>query len=49
MKEPTEKDFLHYTGSHIPRVIRLVWTILILFSVYYIAKYAWPNLLEALK
>lgn len=39
-----EKEFLQYQGSKIPRVIRFVWTILIAFSLYYLMKYALPDL-----
>lgn len=43
--ESSEKDFLVYTGNKIPRIIRLAWTVLILFCIYYLAKYSWPDLL----
>lgn len=41
-----EKDYLVYTGNKVPRVIRLVWTAIILFGAYYLMVYAWPDLKE---
>lgn len=49
MSEPSEKDFLQYRGNNVPRFIRLAWTILIVFCVYYLASYAWPDLKAWLK
>lgn len=49
MSEPTEKDFLVYRGNAVPRVIRFVWSVLLLFCVVYLVKYAWPNFLEWVK
>jgi len=39
-----EKDFLAYKGNNIPRIIRLVWTIVIVFTLWYLAVNAWPDL-----
>jgi len=50
--ERSEKDFLVYSGNKVPRVLRLVWTVLILFCVFYLVAYAVPDLkawLEKLK
>jgi hypothetical protein len=44
MGEPSEKDFLRYRGNHVPRFLRFAWTVLLLFSIYYLAAYAWPDL-----
>ena len=46
MNEPTEKDFLKYTGNKVPRVIRLAWTVLIVFVAMYVIAYALPDLKE---
>jgi hypothetical protein len=37
-----ETDYLRYKGNNVPRVIRLAWTLIIVFSIYYLAKYMWP-------
>lgn len=42
--ETSEKDFLSYTGNKIPRIIRLAWSVLIAFCVYYMTKFSWPDL-----
>lgn len=39
-----EKDFLQYTGNKIPRIIRLFWTIFMLFALYYIVDNLVPDL-----
>lgn len=45
MNEPTqEKDFLRYTGNRVPRIIRLVWTALLIFAVYYLVMFFVPDL-----
>ncbi len=47
-----EKDFLAYKGNNVPRIIRLVWTAILIFMVWYLAANAWPDLklwLEKLK
>lgn len=49
MNEPSEKDFLVYRGNVKPRVLRFAWTVFFIFSVYYIAKFAVPNLVEWMK
>lgn len=46
MPESSEKDFLQYRGNKVPRVIRLAWTVFILFCAAYVAVYAWPDLKE---
>jgi hypothetical protein len=43
-EKKVEADFYKYQGWKIPRVIRLVWTVLILWGVYYFIKYAIPDL-----
>lgn len=45
-KEPTEKDYLQYTGSQVPRFLRLFWTVFIVFGLIYLVKYMWPDLLQ---
>jgi len=40
----SEKDFLVYSGNKVPRVIRLAWTVLILFCLFYMIAYALPDL-----
>lgn len=40
----SEKDYLVYTGSKVPRVIRFIWTALIVFAIFYIVKFAVPDL-----
>lgn len=44
-----ETDELRYKGSHVPRVIRLVWTAFIIFALAYLARYMWPDLVEWMK
>ncbi len=44
MAEPSEKDYLQYRGNHIPRFIRLAWTLLFVFIIYYLAVNAVPDL-----
>ncbi len=39
-----EKDFLQYKGNQVPRILRLVWTALIVFIAWYLAVNAWPDL-----
>lgn len=43
--QSSEKDFLIYRGNNVPRVIRLAWTILVLFCLYYLGSYMWPDLM----
>ncbi len=45
-EESQEKDFLKYSGNKVPRVIRLVWTALIIFAVYYLVIHAIPDFTE---
>lgn len=49
MPEPMEKDFLQYKGNTVPRVIRLAWTALIVFTIFYLSRYAWPDLMAWLQ
>jgi hypothetical protein len=39
-----EVDQLRYKGNGVPRVLRFAWTVFILFSIAYLAYYAWPDL-----
>lgn len=39
-----ETDLLVYRGSSVPAFIKLVWAILILFCIYYLAQFMWPDL-----
>lgn len=43
-----EVDLLRYREGkdQVPRVLRLVWTLMGIFTIYYCAKYMWPDLLE---
>lgn len=43
-KVEKEVDLLKYEGNHVPRVLRLAWTVLILFSIAYLIKYMVPDL-----
>jgi len=42
-------SYHRYEGNKIPRLIRLSWTLLVIFAVIYLALYAWPDLREWLK
>jgi hypothetical protein len=44
-----EVDRLRYSGNTVPRVIRLVWTIMAIFTIYYLGRYMVPDLGEWLK
>jgi len=48
MNEPKnsdrEVDLLQYQGNSFPRVLRLVWTILLIFCVVYLVRYMLPDL-----
>lgn len=44
MSEPSEKDYLVYSGNKVPRVIRFAWTVLIIFIVIYLFQWALPDL-----
>lgn len=44
-----EKDFLTYTGNKIPRVIRMVWTLLLVFCGVYVVLYLLPDLSQWIK
>lgn len=39
-----EKDFLVYKGNHIPKVIRLAWTLIAVFITWYIIVNVLPDL-----
>jgi len=39
-----ETDLLRYKNNSVPRVLRFVWTILIVFCIFYLAKYMVPDL-----
>lgn len=41
-----ETDLLQYKGNSFPRVLRFAWTVLIIFSVFYLMKYMVPDLKE---
>lgn len=49
MQDKQEHDYLNYTGNKVPRVIRLAWTVLIAFSLYYLFSYAVPALMNYMK
>ena len=49
MNQPSEKDFLRYEGSKVPRIIRLAWTIFIVFALLYSARFLTPDLLNWLR
>jgi len=42
--EKKETDLLVYRGNSVPRFLRLAWTLLVIFSIYYLAKFMWPDL-----
>jgi len=44
MNENKEVDHLKYVGNQIPRFIRLAWTIFLVFGLYYLAAFMWPDL-----
>jgi hypothetical protein len=44
MQPGNEKDFLQYTGNKFPRSLRLAWTLFVVFSVFYLVHYMWPDL-----
>jgi hypothetical protein len=44
-----ETDELRYRGNQVPRIIRFAWTALAIFSVIYLARYMWPDLMEWIK
>lgn len=43
---PSEKesDLLRYKGNAVPRVLRLAWTLMLFFAIFYLAKYMVPDL-----
>lgn len=44
MQQNNESDFHVYSGNKFPRFLRFTWTVLIVFSIYYLVKYMWPDL-----
>lgn len=44
--ESSEKEFLKYSGNKVPRLIRFVWTVLVVFSAYYLFINFVPDLKE---
>jgi hypothetical protein len=44
-----ETDLLRYQGHGVPRFIRFIWTLMIIFGVYYLSRYMWPDLQEWLQ
>lgn len=44
-----ETDYLEYRGSEVPKVIRLAWTVFILFGLYYLAVNLVPDLKHWMK
>jgi hypothetical protein len=42
-----ETDFLKYRGNEFPRVLRFAWTLLIVFCIFYMAKWFWPELMQS--
>jgi hypothetical protein len=45
-KPDRETDQLRYRGAGVPRIIRLAWTLMAVFSVYYLGRYMVPDLIE---
>ncbi len=41
---PKETDHLRYKGNDIPRMVRLWWTVVIVFSIFYLILYMVPDL-----
>lgn len=39
----------HYKGNRIPIVLKLVWTIGLIYFAYYLYRNAWPDLQQWLK
>lgn len=48
-QELKETDHLKYKGNEVPRLVRLWWTVVIIFSVVYLVKYMLPDLSEWIK
>lgn len=46
MAESSEKDFLQYRGNKFPRVLRLAWTVFMVFAAIYLIKFLWPDLTQ---
>lgn len=44
--QPIEKeiDLLKYKGNDVPRVLRFAWTVLVVFSIFYLIQYMLPDL-----
>lgn len=41
-----ETDLLQYKSNNVPRVLRFAWSVLIIFSLVYLARYMVPDLRE---
>ncbi len=44
VEEKSEVERLVYEGNKVPAPIRLAWTLILLFSIYYVVAYSWPDL-----
>ena len=42
--EPKEVELLVYRGNNIPGIIKFVWVMILIFSIYYLTRYSWPDL-----
>jgi hypothetical protein len=43
-KELKERDFHHGEGHHFPFFLKIAWTILICWGIYYLFTYSLPDL-----
>lgn len=43
-KVEREIDLLRYQGNNFPRVLRFIWTLLIIFCFIYLVQYMYPDL-----
>lgn len=42
--EKKETEWLVYRGNSVPSFIKVAWVILIIFCVYYLLRFMWPDL-----
>jgi len=43
-EEKSEVERLVYRGNKIPNFLRLGWTAIFVFTIYYVVAYSWPDL-----
>lgn len=43
-REQKERDFHHGEGHRVPLVIKIAWTVLITWAIYYLFTYSLPDL-----